>query len=49
MLFENPISKKKIRNGVYAYKYANGVININGEKFLMHSMSGAIKAWRAKN
>ena len=48
-LFEKPISQRKVRKGVTAYKYPNGVININGEKFVFYSMTEAIKMWRQKN
>lgn len=48
-LFASPISKTKVRNGVYAYKYPNGVININGTKFLLYSVKDAIKVWRSNN
>lgn len=49
MLFENLISKTKVRNGIYAYKYRNGTININGEKFMFYSVTEAIKIWRSRN
>ncbi len=48
-LFDTPIVSRKVREGVTAYKYRNGTININGEKFLMYSMTDAIKVWRSKN
>jgi len=48
-LFETPISERKVRNGVTAYKYRNGVINISGKKFIGYSMTDAIKRWRSKN
>jgi hypothetical protein len=48
-LFETPISKRKVRNGIYAYQYSNGVININGQKYLEYSLTDAIKAWRKLN
>ncbi len=48
-LFETPIRKRKVRNGIYAYQYRNGTININGHKFLMYTMADAIKAWRKAN
>jgi hypothetical protein len=48
-LFSTPISKTKVRNGIYAYKYPNGVININGEKYVLYSIKDAIKRWRSKN
>jgi hypothetical protein len=48
-LFATPLSRIKVRNGVYAYKYPNGCININGEKFLFYSVKEAIKIWRSKH
>ncbi len=48
-LFETPRKRVKVRNGIYAYQYHNGVINIEGEKYLFYSLTAAIKAWRHKN
>jgi hypothetical protein len=48
-LFSTPISKTKVRNGIYAYKYPNGCINISGQKFFDYSIKDAIKIWRSKN
>lgn len=48
-LFSTPISKTKVRNGIFAYKYSNGCINIEGEKYFMYSIKDAIKNWRNKN
>ncbi len=48
-LFSTPIGEAKVRNGVYAYKYRNGTINIEGTQFLFYSMKDAIKVWRNKN
>lgn len=48
-LFNTPIGKAKVRNGIYAYKYSNGVININGHKYMEYSMKDAIKLWRQQN
>ncbi|MBP7845826.1 MAG: hypothetical protein KA007_00110 [Candidatus Pacebacteria bacterium] len=48
-LFSTPISTTKVRNGVNAYKYSNGVININGSKYLMMSVTDAVKIWRRNN
>ena len=45
-LFSSPVTSRKVRNGIYAHKYANGTININGSKFLDYSLTDAIKAWR---
>lgn len=48
-LFDTPLRVKKVRNGIYAYQYRNGTININGDKYLCYSLTDAIKAWRLKN
>lgn len=48
-LFETPISKRKVRNGIYAYQYANGTININGTKYLCYTVKDAVKTWRKQN
>ena len=48
-LFNAPISKTKVRNGIYAYKYSTGVINIEGEKYTGYSIKEAISLWRRKN
>ena len=49
MLFDTPISKTKVRNGIFAYKYANGWISINGYRFFDYSVKDAIKIWRSKH
>jgi len=48
-LFDTPMSVTKVRNGVLAYKYRNGNINIAGQIFSMYSISEAIRIWRHKN
>lgn len=48
-LFDMPIKQKEVRKGIIAYQYRNGVINIDGTKFLEYSMTEAIKRWRQKN
>ena len=48
-LFETPIRKRKVRNGIYAYQYRNGTINIGGTKYLFYTISDTIKAWRKAN
>lgn len=48
-LFNTPIRKRKVRNGIYAYQYSNGTININGSKYLFYSLTDAIRAWRKAN
>lgn len=45
-LFSVPIKVKKVRKDVMAYQYRNGVININGHKYVMYSMIAAIKKYR---
>ncbi len=47
-LFEKPIRVKKVRNGVYAYKYRQ-FVNIAGQKYVGYSLIEAIKQFRAKS
>lgn len=47
-LFDTPLSKTKVRAGVYAYKYRNGTINIDGQKYVGYSVKDAIRLWRKK-
>jgi len=47
-LFDTPIKSTKVRKEVFAHQYRNGVININGEKYQMYSMTEAIKHFRKK-
>ena len=48
-IFSTPIKTKKVRNGVIAYLYPNGVININGQKYSGYSLTEAIKLYRQKH
>jgi hypothetical protein len=53
-IFDNPLSKRKVRNGVYAYLYRTGLICIGNyslgfERYYMYTMTEAIKIWRSKN
>ena len=48
-LFSTPIKTVKVRKDIYAYKYQNGTININGVKYLFYTMTEAIKLWRTQN
>jgi hypothetical protein len=48
-MFSTPLSKTKVRNGLYAYKYRNGCINIAGQKYFDYSVRDAIKLFRQKN
>jgi hypothetical protein len=45
-LFDTPVRTKKVRNGVTAFQYRNGTININGQKYAMYSMTEAIRKFR---
>ena len=45
-LFDKPLRSRKVRNNIYAHQYRNGVININGQKYLEYSLSEAIKLFR---
>jgi len=45
-LFSTPVRSKKVRANVIAHQYRNGVINIDGHKYVMHSMTSAIKEFR---
>lgn len=47
-LFNTPIQSKKVSSGVIAYKYRNGTININGQKYVLYSMTEAIQDYRRK-
>ena len=48
-LFSTPISAVKVRKGIYAFRYPNGCINIEGEKYFGYSIKEAIKLWRQKH
>ena len=45
-LFNTPIKSKKVRKGIVAHQYKNGIININGQIYGMYSMTDAIKQYR---
>lgn len=45
-LFATPVKTKKVRKGVTAYQYRNGVINIGGQQYAMYSMTEAVKKFR---
>lgn len=45
-LFDTPVREKKVRNGIIAYQYRNGTININGQKYLYYSLTDAIRKFR---
>lgn len=45
-LFSTPIRAVHIKGEIYAYQYMNGTITIDGQKYLMYSMSEAIKKYK---
>lgn len=45
-LFSTPIASKKVNDNVTAYKYPNGCININGQKYFGYSFTAAIKLFK---
>lgn len=47
-MFNPPIRSKKVRDGVVAYVYSNGTINIAGQKYIGWSLTDAIKLFRKK-
>lgn len=49
ILFENPLSATKVRNGIFAYRYRNGLILIDGQKFYGYTIKQAIQLYRNKN
>jgi len=49
ILFDNPTSKTKVRKNIYAYRYSNGLVEIDGQRYYDYSIKFAIKLWRANN
>lgn len=47
-LFSTPTKSKEFRKGVFAHKYPNGTINIEGQKYLTCSLTEAIAMHRKK-
>jgi hypothetical protein len=48
-MFDPPIKTIQFRKNQFAEKYANGVINICGKKYLCYSLTEAIKEFRNQN
>ena len=46
--FDAPIKSKKVRKNLFAYLYPNGVVNIDGIKYVGYSLSYAIRIHRQK-
>lgn len=45
-LFESPIRQKRVSKDTVAYQFRNGTIVINEQKYVMYSMTEAIKLYR---
>jgi hypothetical protein len=45
-LFSAPIRTKKVRNGIYAYQYNNGNVNIGGQLYSMYSLTDAVAKYK---
>jgi hypothetical protein len=45
-LFATPVRARKVRTGITAFQYRNGIVNINGQKYSMYSMTEAITKFR---
>ena len=45
-LFDTPIRSGKVRKDVWYHQYPNGVININGNKYIGYSIKEAISIFR---
>lgn len=43
------VAEKKVRNGVTAYKFRSGVVEIKGIRYIFYSMTDAIAKWRRDN
>jgi hypothetical protein len=48
-LNSKPIAKIKVRNGIFAYKYAHRHIIIEGMEYIDYSITEAISKWRSEN
>lgn len=48
-LFDNPVRSKEVRKDVIAYMYWNGIIQIGQTRYVLYSMTEAIKKWRKGN
>jgi hypothetical protein len=49
ILFDNPTSKTKVRKGIFAYRYSNGLVLIDEQRYYDYSIKEAIKLWRNNN
>lgn len=48
-LFRTPTSKTKVRNGIFAYRYSNGIIVIGSQKYQFYTIKEAIAKYRRDN
>lgn len=49
IIFDNPTSRTKVRKNIYAYRYSNGLVLIDGQRYYGYSIKEAIKIWRQNN
>ena len=49
MKTSNQTITRKVRANVFAYKYSNGWIVIDGTRYLYYTLAEAIKKWRSSN
>ena len=49
IIFDTPTSKTKVRKGIYAYRYSNGLVEINDQRYYGYTIKDAIYLWRSKN
>jgi len=49
MFYSRIVKQVKVREGIFAYKYSSGVIEIDGTRYFLHSMTSAIKEYRRNN
>ena len=47
IITDTPTSKTKVRKGIFAYRYSNGLVLIGTQRYYGYSIKKAIKEWRA--
>lgn len=49
LIFDTPTSTTLVRNGVFAYRYKNGLVLIEKQRYYGYTIKQAIKKWRLDN
>lgn len=49
LLFDTPTSKTKVRNGIFAYRYRNGLVLIDNKRYYDYTIKEAIAKFRREN